>query len=54
MAVDLQEDKMINEYIAEVKAKQEGTYVDKGSKMSQTEIDEEFDNLDLTQFNKDE
>lgn len=55
MAVDLKEETMIKEYLEELQAKQEGgpeMLSNKGMKMSKKEIDEEFDNLDINQFNK--
>lgn len=51
MASDLKEDKMINEYIEEMKARKEGLSIHKSKSMSQKEIDEDFDNLDINSFN---
>ena len=56
MAIDLKEDKMFKEYLD----KKENGYdddieINKNKnvvKMTQRDIDEEFDNLDINQFNK--
>jgi hypothetical protein len=53
MATDLKEDKMIVKYLEEIRLASEDGFNsnNKSSKMSQSEIDEEFDNLDIEKFN---
>jgi hypothetical protein len=54
MAADLAEEDMIKEYVENERMKEEGGVNDysKGVAMSRKEIDEEFDNLDVNSFNK--
>lgn len=53
MAVDLKEHDMIQEYIEEMKTKEAGLEnINNGLKMSKKEVDEEFDNLDISKFNE--
>ncbi len=54
MAADLAEEDMIKEYVENERMKEEGGVNDysKGVSMSRKEIDEEFDNLDVNSFNK--
>ena len=51
MATDLAETKLINEYFQQLQDKENEVGEYKSSKMKQSEIDEDFENLDLTQFN---
>jgi hypothetical protein len=52
MVTDLQEADMIAEYIENLKVKEEGGVdFEKGTPMTKKEIDREFDNLDISQYN---
>ena len=58
MAIDLKEDQMFSEYLKAKKEKEEGeddeffsNQKSSSIKMSQRDIDDEFDNLDISQFN---
>jgi|GEM_PF-5487772 len=52
MVTDLQEQKLVKEYIDDIRAKEDGAVdIEKSAKMSQKEIDEEYKNLDINKYN---
>jgi len=53
MAADLKEEDMVNKYLEDEINKQNGAeHLHNGNSMTQKEIDTEFDNLDINDYNK--